>query len=261
MSAETSGILEKLDFPIPLFLSTRYAGDLGPSWLEEHPTREDYLRRLGIDPIRLRRVRQIHSRIVRPLFSGSAPGPGPTDVGSTPVGDGMVTDNPADVLSVTVADCMPICLYDARRGVLALLHSGWRGTGIVRNALRVMAGRYGTKPGDVVAGLGPSIGVCCYRVDDARSALFARRFGMSAVDRREDGPYLDLRRANICLLEEAGIGEVRDSHRCTVCDRTLGSFRREGAERFTRMLALATLDHVELDDAGLNDMERKDAEK
>lgn len=246
MRAETPEVAEKLDFPVPFVLSRRYAGDLGPSWREDHPERERYLRRLGIEPPRLRRVRQIHSRIVRPLFSGATPGPGTTAESSAPVGDGIVTDDPADVLSVTVADCMPVCLYDSRRGVLALLHSGWRGTGILRNALQLMAGRYGTRPGDVVAGLGPSIGVCCYRVDDARGELFARRFGASAVEQRADGPYLDLRRANIKLLESAMVGQIRDSHRCTVCDHTLGSYRREGAQGFTRMLALATLDDITL---------------
>ncbi len=202
---------------------------MGPTSRPNHPVREALVGSLGFGTKRLRMVRQIHSRIVRPAAS------------SVRVGDGLTTDDPRDVLAITVADCMPICLYDGARGVLALLHSGWRGTGIVRNALAAMEGLYGSRPGDIVAALGPSIGSCCYRVDEERFALFARRFGETAVVRRDDGPYLDLPAANRRLLEAAGVGEVRDLHRCTACDRSLGSFRREGPERFTRMLALATL--------------------
>lgn len=202
---------------------------MGPTIEANHPGREALLGTLGIRPERLRMVRQIHSRIVRPASP------------SVTVGDGLMSDNPDDVLGITVADCMPICLYDRRRGVLALLHSGWRGTGIVRNALAAMNGSYGTKPQDVVAALGPSIGACCYRVDDARGELFSRRFGEATVVRRADGPYLDLPAANRGLLERAGVPEIRNFHRCTSCDTSLGSFRREGPEHFTRMLALATL--------------------
>ncbi len=221
--------VELLDFPVTLFLSRRSAGDMGPTSRANHPEREALLGTLGIQPERLRMVRQIHSRIVRRA--------GP----SVAVGDGLITDDPLEVLGITVADCMPICLYDRRRGVLALLHSGWRGTGIVRNALAAMNGVYGSKPQDVVAGLGPSIGACCYRVDEARGELFSRRFGEASVVRRGEGPYLDLPAANRGLLERAGVPEIRNLHRCTVCDPSLGSFRREGPERFTRMLALATL--------------------
>jgi polyphenol oxidase len=202
---------------------------MGPTIQASHPEREALLGTLGLEPKRLRMVRQIHSRIVRRA--------GPT----LAAGDGLMTDQPEDVLGVTVADCMPICLYDRRRGVLALLHSGWRGTGIVRNALAAMNGIYGSKPEDVVAALGPSIGACCYRVDKDRAGLFSRRFGEASVVRRTDGPYLDLPAANRALLERAGVQEIRNLHRCTVCDHSLGSFRREGPERFTRMLALATL--------------------
>lgn len=202
---------------------------MGPTTQANHPGREALLGILGIRPEGLRMVRQIHSRIVRPASR------------SVVVGDGLMTDDPVAVLGITVADCMPICLYDRRRGVLALLHSGWRGTGIVRNALAAMNGFYGSKPQDVVAALGPSIGACCYRVDEARGELFSRRFGEVSVVRRADGPYLDLPAANRVLLERAGVSKIRNLHRCTVCDPSLGSFRREGPDRFTRMLALATL--------------------
>ncbi len=202
---------------------------MGPTIRPNHSAREALVESLGLGAQQLRMVRQIHSRIVRRVAS------------SVPAGDGLMTDDPKDLLAITVADCMPICLYDGKRGVLALLHSGWRGTGIVRNALSAMEGVYGSRPRDIVAALGPSIGACCYRVDDARGELFSHRFGEESVVRRNDGPYLDLPAANRRLLKAAGVREIRDLHRCTACDPSLGSFRREGPERFTRMLALATL--------------------
>ncbi len=237
--------LERYDFPVTFFLTVREAGDMGPSWRHPHPDREALMATLtgpsGGTP-GLAMVRQIHSRIVRRVD-------GIDEASQLRPGDGMITDNPGVVLGITVADCMPICLYDSTRGVLALLHSGWRGTGIVRNALAVMESVYGTKPSDVESGLGPSIGACCYAVDADRGTLFARRFGPDAVVHREGGVYLDLPAANRSLLQAAGVGRILDFHRCTACNPRYGSYRREGPQRFTRMLAIASLEGLEMTDA------------
>jgi hypothetical protein len=141
-------------------------------------------------------------------------------------------------LGVTVADCMPIFLHDPQTGAFAALHSGWRGTGIVSDAVRLMQSRFAVAPENLEALLGPSIRSCCYRVDEGRAALFSDLWGERAVVRRDDGPYLDLLQPNIDLLESHGVNRIAVAAECTACTCSLGSFRREGAERFTRMLAV-----------------------
>ena len=151
----------------------------------------------------------------------------------------MVSARPDALLTVTVADCLPIFLVDAGRGAFGIVHSGWKGTGIVREALRLMAQEFGTAAADVSAVLGPCIGTCCYRVQHARYERFKADFGERAV-RLGKGPddyRLDLRAANVELLSQAGVTDISVTTDCTCCSPGLGSFRREGPETFTRMLA------------------------
>jgi hypothetical protein len=142
------------------------------------------------------------------------------------------------VLSATVADCLPIFLQDTANGAFGVVHSGWKGTGIVVNALAAMHDRYGTRATDVAATIGPGIGSCCYRVPEERADLFARQFGAAAVVRSQDGtPSLDLREANLALLRDAGVEVVTVVEDCTSCSEALGSFRRQGPARYSLMLS------------------------
>jgi YfiH family protein len=160
----------------------------------------------------------------------------------------MVSRDPDIALAVTVADCLPVFLYDTDTGVYALLHSGWKGTGIVLKALSLMT-ETGTRPEAVAALLGPCIRPCCYRVDEERAAAFEAEFGAAAAGdaaayplgppvRREGGqPALDLQAANARLLAQAGVRNIAYCENCTFTDLRLGSFRREGPA-YTRMLAV-----------------------
>jgi hypothetical protein len=152
------------------------------------------------------------------------------------VGDGAVTT--ADLtLTVTVADCMPIFLYDRRRGVKGLLHSGWKGTGILAAAVGRLQREFNSSPESIDVTLGPCIGSCCYRVDEHRAALFAGLWGTEAIVRRNEGPYLDLRAANEAILRNIGVVNVQVVTNCTACDPAFGSFRRQGPSAYTHMLA------------------------
>jgi YfiH family protein len=162
---------------------------------------------------------------------------------------GPAAENPA--LAVIVADCLPVFLYDTEGGAFGLLHSGWRGTGIVLKALALMAGRWGTRPEAVAAALGPCICSGCYRVDAARAGAFEAEFGGGGEyplgrvvrewepegGRSEKEFSLDLRAANARLLANAGVRNIAYCENCTYTDARLGSFRREGAG-YTRMAAV-----------------------
>jgi YfiH family protein len=168
----------------------------------------------------------------------------------------MVCGDQDIALCVTVADCLPVFLLDTESGMFGLVHSGWKGTGIVLQALERMRKIGGTRVEAVAAILGPCIGSCCYRVDAQRAFAFEKEFGVVAsaatfesmqenappVTRREqcpDGPvwYLDLKAANVRLLADAGVRNIAVCGDCTFTDTRLGSFRREGQD-FTHMAAM-----------------------
>lgn len=224
-----------LELPLPgagaegprAFLSPLAAGDMSLRTAEGNGRRAAWLSRLGA-----RRPAaapsMAHTR--RALYCPPSGDP-PTDEA-----DGLVTGPDGPPLVVTVADCMPILLYDPDSGAYAALHSGWKGTGIMAEGLRLLADRFGAQPSRVAASFGPHIGSCCYAVDEARARAFAAEFGEAAAELGGDGRYrLKLKEANLALAERLGLGRVAVADDCTACSASLGSYRRQGPEAFTRM--------------------------
>ncbi len=191
--------------------------------------RSRLLERLGIDLARLRSAKQVHSTRVIPADEARSP-----EVEA----DGMVTACSRDVLAVTFADCLPIVLFDRRSGAYGIVHSGWRGTGIAGVALDLMRRSFGTQARDVAALIGPGVGPCCYSVPEERWLRFRARWGEATGAERDGLFFLDLAGANTGLLERLGVEEIRVASDCTACSDFLGSYRRQGADRYTRMIAL-----------------------
>lgn len=137
--------------------------------------------------------------------------------------DVFVTDQPGVPLVLRYADCTPVVIYDPVRRAAAVIHSGWRGTvqGAARAAVDALAQEYGSRPADMVAGVGPSIGPCCYEVgDDVVSAV------RSAFDRPDEllhaqpgktRRHFDLWAANRRWLIDAGVRQVEVAEQCTAC--------------------------------------------
>lgn len=165
---------------------------------------------IGQTTSRVARVRQVHGRTVRVVRRGSWT---PESAGEMPDGDAIVSDEPGLVLAVVVADCVPILLVDRRTGAAAAIHAGWRGTcaGIARESVQAMARELGTKPSDVIAAIGPSIGPDDYEVGESvRDAFRDAGHETALVDRwftRHDGrpSHLDLWQANRDQLEAVGV--------------------------------------------------------
>ncbi|UCF97692.1 MAG: polyphenol oxidase family protein [Spirochaetaceae bacterium] len=213
------------------WISLKRAGDMGDSTARNNPNRVRYLRRLGIRADRhVYSCRQVHSREV--VIVGDQ---NPESV-AVMEADGLITSHPEAVLTVTVADCLPIYLVDREHGIFALLHSGWRGTGIVIEALERMRRTYGSQPSRIAASIGPGIGACCYRVEEDRYLEFRRRFGERSVRRKNGLFYLDLPAANIESLRSWGVKDISVCSDCSACTHQLASFRREGPG-FSHMLA------------------------
>ncbi len=153
--------------------------------------------------------------------------------------DGIITCNPKFVPVVTVADCMPIFLWDSVTGCFGVLHSGWKGTGIVTEALLMANAKYGAKATDFNIVIGPHIRNCCYVVDEERAQYFIENYSEDCIEKIDGSNSfrLSLEKANIHLLEMAGVKKdsIRVLGRCTCCSKdtdgkpTYGSFRRETA--------------------------------
>jgi hypothetical protein len=219
-------------------ISLGKAGDMARTRRSEIPDYARFLDSLGMPGDKVLGVHQVHSKKVIAFDHQT-----PKSLEAVEA-DGLVTSRRDVLLTVTVADCLPIFLVDERSGVFGLVHSGWKGTGIVVEALRVMAEAFGTRPREVTATIGPGIGPCCYTVPQERYERFRAEFGKRAATRGDGvtvrggrGDFrLDLKAANMQLVESAGVERVFVAADCTCCSSTLGSFRRDG-QGFRRMLA------------------------
>ena len=150
--------------------------------------------------------------------------------------DGLVTDERQVTLVTFYADCVPLYFLDPGKKAIGLAHAGWKGTalGIAAETTKEMQKNFGSKPEDILVGIGPSICRECYEVD---TPVISRlkdsfRFWRDVTVPLGKGKYLlDLQQTNMAVLCEHGIrrGNITDSGYCTGCNGELFySYRREG---------------------------------
>jgi polyphenol oxidase len=196
------------------------------------------LRSLGQGPLpapvpsglALRRLRQVHGADVVVV---DAPGPDaapawkPGPGGAPPEGDAVVASGDGFVLAVLTADCASVAL-GSPEGVFGAVHVGWRGLtkGVVARALDTMATLGAT---DVVAGVGPCIGPCCYEFsDDDLDAVVASCDAAVRAVTTWGSPSLDLPTAVRGQLSLSGASVVGTTDTCTSCSTGYFSHRRRG---------------------------------
>lgn len=152
--------------------------------------------------------------------------------------DGLMTNARGVALTVAVADCVPILLFDPMNNVIGAIHAGWRGTAksIIKRALVRMQDEYKTDMKDVLAFIGPSAGLCCYEVSEEVAVKFENKI----VSYDTTKAFIDLKKENALQLQEHGLvpGNIEVSKHCTICEKQLfHSFRRDG-KRAGRMMAV-----------------------
>jgi YfiH family protein len=141
--------------------------------------------------------------------------------------DGLVTARPRLALAVVTADCVPILMADARRGVVAAVHAGRVGAqnGVVVRAVEAMV-RMGARVEDVSVLLGPAVSGRNYEVPDEMAAEVEAALPGSRTTTARGTAGLDLRAGITRQLADLGIAAIAIDPRCTVDDTDLFSHRR-----------------------------------
>ena len=139
-------------------------------------------------------------------------------------GDGLITNLPNIILSTGHADCVPIYFVDPGKRIVGIAHGGWRGTygNITGKMIGRMVDHYGSDIEDIIIGIGPSIGPCCYEVGMDLGNEFKDKFTEFPdilVD-RDDRVFLDLWKVNYLQAKEKGIGgeNIIVPRICTSCN-------------------------------------------
>jgi purine-nucleoside/S-methyl-5'-thioadenosine phosphorylase / adenosine deaminase len=141
--------------------------------------------------------------------------------------DAILTDKKGVTLFMRFADCVPVYLFDPVRQAIGLAHAGWQGT-IKRTAglaVQAMADKYGSRPADIVAGIGPSIAAHHYPVGPEVARQVQSAFGedshsllLPVSDNQLDSQVqFDLWEANRLVLQQSGVHQVEISNLCTAC--------------------------------------------
>jgi len=186
--------------------------------------------RFGIDA-KLATCTQVHGKnVVRAQSSGECDSC-----------DGLWSSDPGTALGIKVADCLPVTIADMANGVIANVHSGWRGA-VQKIAGEAIDAIGGVSPA-AQAWLGPSIRVCCFEVGEEVVDQFCASYAEaeSFVDRGGMKPHIDLPRLTAALLTGRGIAaqNIHDSGLCTRCDGSIFHSYRRDAGRGGRNLAIA----------------------
>jgi YfiH family protein len=211
-------------------------------------------------------VRQIHSSVLVVRGRALDRGGGAERLSK---GDGLMTDQPGVLLGIQTADCIPVLVADRRRRAVGAFHAGWRGTvkRIVENGIGRMRLEFGSQPEDLVAAIGPGIGVCCYAVGEEVLSEFESQFDygpelfrevydtdpvrakypMLFITQRAPGHlamrprmHLDLVEANRRQLLAAGVkaGAIEVVRACTNCHPEMFFSHRAAHGRCGRMMSV-----------------------
>lgn len=160
--------------------------------------------------------------------------------------DGMVCNQPGITLGVKVADCLPILFYDKEKKVIGVAHAGWKGTlkRISQSMVKKMK-LLGAKPENILVGIGPYIGSCCYTISNERADKFKKEFGnlKGMVIVNSEGIHLDLKAPTVVQLVKRGVRKNIDlALACTACQNSeFFSFRRNRGKDFGEILGVIGL--------------------
>lgn len=202
-----------------------HVGDMAEDVVEN---REIFAEQIGFSIDDLICAQQVHgSNIV--IVDGSHRGLGSRDY-NTAISetDAIITNKSGLALLTNYADCVPLYFFDPVKRVIALAHAGWKGTvaAIGVKTIKKMEEQFDSLAKNILVAIGPSIGPCCYEVDqrlyDEFSAAFS--FAQEIFQPISDGKWkLNLWEANRLQVILSGVPEenIINSTICTCCNHDL----------------------------------------
>jgi polyphenol oxidase len=197
-------------------------GDCGLAGIADG-NRDRFLVGAGVANGTLNTLRQVHGCHVHQVGDNRDQNSSLPSNTPIPEGDSHFAASPGQVLGITVADCVPILLFDPQSRAVAAVHAGRAGTarGIVTETIARLQSVFDVAPANIRAAIGPSAGPCCYEVSQALSDECASR-GLVVC-----GRYVDLWESNQNQLLNAGVKSVHieDSCHCTICNGGYFSYR------------------------------------
>ncbi len=196
--------------------SLNLGGSVGDDPAHVAENRSRVFRAMGCDPDSFPDVWLVHGTEI--VYADAAP---QLDQPLTKA-DIIFTNNPNVSLFMRFGDCVPILLHDPQKKVIGIAHAGWVGTvrGVVQSAVEGMQSHYGCKPENIIAGIGPSIGVDHYEVGADVISQFQEKFTQDAdqmLQTRNGITFLDMWTANAIQLKNAGVEQIQVSGVCTAC--------------------------------------------
>ncbi len=167
---------------------------------------------------------------------------------AVPKTDALITNVPGLPIMLCFADCVPILFFDAENKAVGIAHGGWKGTvnRIAAKTVQRMQKEFGTDPGKLRIGIGPSIGACCYAVREDVSQAFREAFPgyeEEIFSMHGSEEHLDLWAANRIQLMETGVprANIEEAKTCTSCEHAwFYSYRADGSKtgRMATVIAL-----------------------
>jgi YfiH family protein len=188
---------------------------------------------LNLDADRLTCAEQVHGSSIA-IIDEELAGRGSKSFDDALYGvDALITAHPGTPLALFYADCVPVVVVEPFQKVVAVIHAGWRGifAGIIENAVREMKEFKGVDAERMIAFIGPSIGSCCFQVDNDLVNRFKERFERyDAVMWLEADNHIKLHELARLQLADCGIDSTRVSlmNLCTSCNsEKLFSYRAD----------------------------------
>lgn len=197
--------------------------------------RNRFLNKLEVDTNRLVAANLIHINTVR-IVTKKDTGQKISDT------DGLITRDKNLFLLITVADCLPIFLYDCQKEIIGLVHGGWRSLtqNILSSAIKKLTEEFDSRPEKILAGIGPGISQCHFEVKKGVLARFQSFLSMAMI-RKDKKIFLDLKKIAEIQLINLGLKKenIEISSDCTYClNNKYFSYRRDRPEILETMIAV-----------------------
>jgi len=214
-------------------ISTRNFGNMKMLAKDEKiiRNRERFAQVLGIDLYSVIKAEGVHGNKIAPVTKAQN-GLGAFNQQDAVKGaDGLITSDHGVFLMITIADCLPLVIYDPIVKAVGIAHAGWRG--ILAGVGEALVGEFkklGSNPENLVASIGPGICQKHFVVKKDTLEHFKNEYPKACLVRNHDG-YVDLKKCLTEQLFKTGItkSNLEIAHECTVCNNYyFGSYRSEG---------------------------------